>query len=869
VSDSVKSNKFRGWIALGLIALTGIVSDRLWFALDQSVPAWDQADYLMGGLLYHRALQNPQWLDGEWWRDFWLLSSKIPPLTYMVTAGFIEWFGASPDQETLVNVLFSVILLGSVYGLGVTLFNRPVGLWAAGLCVLLPGLYLVRLDFLLDYPLAAVVTLCFWVLTVWRGLDQAKISIRAWLWASFLGICLGGALLLKQTALFFLLVPMVWVGIASIFSRQWGRVVQLLMALGLAGVIIYPWYRTNWLLILTSGKRATVDSAIAEGDPALNTLDAWTFYWQDLPNMVSWPLLLVPIVGIILYGIRGIFTTEIEPRKVKISDAIPNLSSLKWLAIFWLGSYLLCSLNINKDSRYVVPYLPVFGLFLAYGLTLYPRRWGKWVRWGTAALGVFLMLLNIWPAGGGSQFFTQLLSPRAQHYAYLGMPWPHEEVIQEVIQTEPYLDSTIAVLPSTPEINQHNINYFGSLANFQVNGRQVGVQLKQVPQDVRSLSWFLIKTGDQGSVPMPAQPVMVQTVETSKEFQLQKSWSLPDGSQLKLYHRQAPFVEVKPVKSTSRFVQLNRVKVPESVPPGMPVPVSYEWSGTWKDLHSGIILLTWKHQSLLSSNLTAENLTDKTQKIPVSLTINASNLNSQWLHDHAIGMGQLYDQAMSASQQNQIFQVIENTAMLPPLNTAGVYQLEATYLNRYTGESYPIQVPTIQIKIDPAAKALPAPELDFVTQLRILAVALPQGPKALESVFEEIGRINQYNPGQDYTTQAELAMAYRLKTEGPKRSYAYTLALARVLQQDPKDAIKALETVVQLDPKNPYAYGYLAFVHLYTWNGNAAQKALEPALALNPNLTELKLLRGVAALMQGNLVQFWQDIQRVKELSAS
>jgi hypothetical protein len=56
--------------------------------------------------------------------------------------------------------------------------------------------------------------------------------------------------------------------------------------------------------MLTSGKRATIDSAIAEGDPALNTLAAWTYYWKALPNQVSWLLLLVPIVGLLIYWSR-------------------------------------------------------------------------------------------------------------------------------------------------------------------------------------------------------------------------------------------------------------------------------------------------------------------------------------------------------------------------------------------------------------------------------------------------------------------------------------------------------------------------------------------------------------------------------------
>lgn len=319
---------------LGLIWLASALCDRLWFALDNSVPAWDQADYLTGSLNYWQALQHPEWFSGEWWTNLWQLSSKIPPFTYIATAIIQHVFGRGTDQATLVLLLFHAILIGSVYGLGVQLFNRRVGLWAAGLTVLLPGLYRYRLEFLLDYPLTAVVTLSFFCLTVWRNQRLKPViakpppnhqslitkekkakrplvssflrgtkggSIQSLLWAIIFGLSLGLALMVKQTALFFLFIPIVWVIAGIIRRRDWAGLAQLIAGLLVSVLIFGPWYRINWLLILTSGKRATLDSAIAEGDPALNTLDAWLYYGKILPYLVSWVLLLVPIVGLILY----------------------------------------------------------------------------------------------------------------------------------------------------------------------------------------------------------------------------------------------------------------------------------------------------------------------------------------------------------------------------------------------------------------------------------------------------------------------------------------------------------------------------------------------------------------------------------------
>ena len=873
----------KSWLVLGIIWLLGAISDRLWFALDRSVPAWDQAEYLTSTLNYLQALQHPQWFSGDWWINFWLLSTKIPPLVYILTVPFLQVFGAEGDRATLVHLLFSAILLASVYSLGVQLFNRQVGLWAAAICVLLPGLYRYRLQFLLDFPVTAAITFCFYCLTMWKQEGSAASNVRdvtdsrnqekgkkfylsrlSFFWAIAFGISLGLSILVKHTTVLFLFTPIAWVAVAALWQKAWGRLAQLAGALLLSVAVFGPWAKTNWLLILTGGKRATVDSAIAEGDPGLNTINAWIYYGQHLPEHVSWPLLLIPLVGFILYYWRNRAD----------SRSILHLNSCRWLVVFWVGAYLINSLNLNKDDRYVIPYLPILAIFLAYCLTLWPQRWGRQIRWGTIGLGILAMLFHMWPLGGGfGHSLVQIVSPGNSSYPYLGKEWPHREVIAEIIDTEPYLQSTLGVLPSTPEINQHNLNYYGALANFQVYGRQVGTNLKEVPQDVRSLSWFLTKTGPQGSIRekiRKAQNAAVAAIETGDKFQLQKSWVLPDNTNLNLYRKRLQPVEVQPLNDARSQVQLEQVSVAASSVPGVALPVTYTWSGPWQQLQSGLVLVTWQNQQ------SGDVAPGRTFRI---------------LHDRAIAQATLHPGMLEADKFAVGFRVVDRTAMLTPANIApGSYSLQATYLDRKTGETYPINVPqvTVQIDAEPVVKrsqTLPGneddqklkiaqqvrededkPELDLVTQLREMATNLPKGLPGLAPVFEQIGRINQYDPTQDYTVQAEQALEYRLQQEPNNLEWAYALAFSRVLQQNVESAIAALEKVTQLDSQNPYAYAYLAFVYLYGWHPKAAETALKPALDINPNLPEIRILNGLAALMQGNLIQAWQDLQFLKQL---
>lgn len=805
-------------LLLLLIWLSGFLIDRFWFYLDQGVPAWDQADYLNGVMNYWYALQTPQWFDSNWWEQLWLLSSKIPPGTYILTVPFLEIFGTNADAATLILSLFSALLLLSIYGLGTQLFNPKVGLLAAAFCQVLPGLYRYRTEFVLDYPVTAVVTFGFLSLTLWKqaACDVRRPRFQSWLWALVVGFAQGIGLMIKQTVVLFLFFPIVWLLLVTLWQRRWQNLGQFFLGFLTTLLISFPWYRTNWLLILTSGKRATVDSAIAEGDPGLNTLDAWVYYGKVLPYLLSWPLLIIPLVCFLIYGIQWLIRQNRCQEK--------QVQTIRWLGIFLIGGYLLSSLNLNKDARYILPLLPVLSLIIAQGLFLVDRKWRSSLMIGSLGLGLILMILNLFPLGG--QLITQHLSPRVQHYPEVGKDYPHQEVIAEIIETNPYLSSTLGVLPSTPRINQHNFSFYGAQADFQVYGRQVGVEENNIEEDARSLPWFITKTGEQGSIP-PAQQLMTERIETGEDFSLKETWQLPDESVLKLYQQNNQTVAVTPIQNIPSKVQLTAVEVLETIPSGVPIPVNYTWQGSWEELQPGIVLLTWEGEEEV------------------------------WLHDHGIAMGRL---ARNLEAQGG-FQVRENTAMLiPPETKAGTYTLRARYLNRETGETYPLQTPAISVTVDPNATAPSAPELDLVTQLRKAAITLPQGETALEEIFAQTGRINQYDPRQDYLAQTEIALKYRLQQQEQRLDWLYPLALAEVLQRDAEGAIAQFQKITQLDSQNPYAYAYLAFVYLYCWQPNAAETALASALNLNPNLDILHTLDGVAALMQGNLIKAYQKL---------
>ncbi|HHP7243195.1 MAG TPA: glycosyltransferase family 39 protein [Elainellaceae cyanobacterium] len=849
-------------IILILIGGLGLVVDSIWLALDQGVPSWDPADHLIGALNYWWTLSHGDWFSHDWWTGLWTLSSKYPPLLYITTAPFLSFFGAGIDPALRVNNVYTVILLVSVYGLGRQVLSPRVGLWAAGLCVLFPEFYSLRTQYFMDYPLAALTTASLWVLTLWR---DGSSRWAQWSLALGFGTCFGLALLMKQTAVFFLALPVLWMLGRQLQKRSWERLIQLFSGLLIALVLMIPWSRHNWVFQISAAFSANTRSAAIEGDPSVTSLAAWTFYWQQLPSSVSYPLLIVPIVGLILGTTVFRHTTPMDqPSGTLRQHPQTNLSALGWLMVFLAGAYIIWSAIANKDVRYIMPWLPIWSIVLAYGLTRFPRRW-RAVPWATVGLAIILMVLNLFPvAGPMGDRLSRTLAPGAHHHPERSAEWVHAEIIDEIIRTQPYQIATLGVLPSTPEINQHNLTYYGNLENFRVYARRMGKDEDSMEQDVRSLSWFLSVTKPQLTHHDPKsrrrQNRVVRMLRQSPDFEKRRSWTLPDGSRLHLFHRRVAPVEVQPQDSLqlssqassdmatpatlapTNTIRLDDVRVPGAVPPGHPAPITYTWSGSWQQLHDGLVLLTWNH---------------------------ADTDQQGWLHDHGIGLGTLHPQPIQANQTTlaestidpaQPFRIVERMAMLPPEGLSpGRYTLEATYLNPLTGETYPVEGVSASLVIDSNAPINPAPPLDNATQLRQFATLLPQGIDALDPVFEQIGRLNLYDPVQTYVTQAEQLLSYRLQQQPTRLDYAYGLALSRVLQRKADSAIATFERVTQLDPNNPNAYAYLAFVNLYDLNPAAAQRALKPALELNPDSTEFRILNGIAALMRGNLIQAWRE----------
>jgi 4-amino-4-deoxy-L-arabinose transferase-like glycosyltransferase len=802
-SSYLKINK--DYIILLTIWLIGLMIDRTWFFLDESSPAYDQSAHLTGALHHYRIFQNLNILSGDWWLSLWQLTpSYRAPFVYICTVPFLVLFGKGHDQASLVNLVYTAIIILSVYHLGNYLFpTRKIGITASIFCLLFPIMGIIRTDYLLDYGLTAIVIATFTVLTIWK---DSYTGFLSWILTLLLGIGIGLIMLSKPTGFIFILVPSICTLISFISKRKFIKLIQTGLSLILAWLIAGSWYSVNWLTIITSALNAN-HVGKGEGDPSATTIAGWLYYPQAIPETVGFPILFVSI---------GIFLIYLFKRRGTQNLLTDNLSksALNWLFISLISSYIICSLGTNKDIRFILPCFPVISLILAYFFNLIENIWFNRLRLATFLLSGIVLLNNLFPL------------PLIQIWGGKHLPndeskkYPLAELMAKINQTTPYLRTTLGVIPvSTPQVNEFTLDYFGTLADFRIYGRKLTMKLSQVDQDLQYLSWYVTKDNepDEPGEKGETKRKLKSLVETDPALKLQSDWVLPHGDKLRLYHRKNPHIVVEKINSNNESISLEKVIIANQVIKNQNNSVTYQITGSWDELQNGLLLLKWQ------------------------------NGKSAWYHDHAIALGNLYCGIKCHPQGN--FRVAENLAtFIPQELPLEKYQLSALYLDKLNGKITPLNIPNIIVNVTDTGKLEKTPPLDLVSRMSQLAVDLRQGK--LDNIFVQIDNFNQYDPTQDYLKQIEFAANYYLENEPNNLNWRYTLVLSQLLQRKAKPLIQNLTELTKYDHQNPYTWLYLAFVYLYDFQPKQAQKQLIIAEKLNPNIPELKTLKTVTNIMK-------------------
>ncbi|MEA5421781.1 glycosyltransferase family 39 protein [Synechococcus sp. CCY9202] len=509
------------WLTLLAIWLLATLWDRSWLAADHSIPDWDEADYLNSAVDHGRALGLLP--GGGWpgWDGLLDLSPKIPPLASLVNGSVMALVGDRPDQAVGGLAVWHGLLLVVVACWGRQLVSPGFGLLAAALTALLPGLAELRLVFTLDLSLAATTTLALWLLGRWQA-PQGGL----WRQSLLAALAVAAAVLVKQSALLVLLGPCCWAALRGL--GQPGRRLQALAALAVVLAVCLPWLHHNWITTIGGTNRAVIESAAAEGDPAVFSLTSLLWYPRLWPQQLGLPVLAIALIG----GLIGLLPVLRDPQRrwaplQALRRPVLQLpTGWPWLIGCSLSGWVLITLSPNKDPRYIAPLLPLLALLLArgwwgFGLAL-RQRGGP--RLAAAAL----------VAGLGSTA-AAVAQPRADAIARRQVS-PLPQVMATLNRIQPGQPLTLLVLPGVSDLNDHTATFYGRLQGGQVLARSLGRNPADHALVLQRAEWLLLATGDQGHRRGVVRQLSRQ-VRQDGRFERVAQWPWSKGRQVELWRR--------------------------------------------------------------------------------------------------------------------------------------------------------------------------------------------------------------------------------------------------------------------------------------------------------------------------------------------
>ena len=537
-----------GWIRRspagreGLILILGLAAFALALAPGLretgTPPGWDQSNHLRDSLVYERIVRDPSALGGGVFRailhgseDYPLLtpSGYYPPLVPGITALLYLAAGRSYAAAMATQILFLALLVLGTWRLGNRLMGRPAGLLAGMMLLAAPGMRLNAREYMLDLPLAALVVVAAWMLVESDGFLRRDRSLA-------FGLVAGAGMLIKWTFFLFIAVPVVWCLVAGLAAparepgqerRRW---IHFILALLAGTAVAAPYYLP--ILPILVWKTMVHAGGAADGFSSPFTLESMRFHLESLPRkLFGWPLTVTAAVGTLasLWG---------DPKTGR---------SRRFLLTWALALYAIFTFAVaNKQSRYLLPWLPILLLMTAGGLMTLWSRFGPAWRWGrlTAAVLVLMPVTGLaggWRAEDTGDWHIRPLVARLEE-RLSGRPPVRDGVYR------------LGVIPDMREVNGPTVAYYAARRDLPVTvvqlvnrmKRHVQVEVGLDPFDRKDFfqsfdefDFLVTKSGANSTPPWTdVVPRMHAYFEARiASFDLLASFQEPDGSTLALYER--------------------------------------------------------------------------------------------------------------------------------------------------------------------------------------------------------------------------------------------------------------------------------------------------------------------------------------------
>ena len=473
---------------IGMI-IVGFLLDYYWIKIYDLIPAWDQGYHLSNLYRYSNLLQELNIFYEDWWSSFWSITDSYRgPLTYIVSAIFINLFGKTLDNSILSNFIFNLITILSIYEICRKYFTKEIGLWATYIYTFNPFIFNLRNDYLIDISQVSFIMANWLFLTKWYFSNKSVYKY------SFLsGIFAGLLFLTKPTAIVFFILPISILYLRKITSFKFSSskfILELLIFPISFIFIIYPWVSKNWLTIITSIINSFSWGLKYQEGLEINTIEGWYYYPLEIFKILN-PILIFSIIFLYLINIyKQKFSSKSYFNFSNILNKLPK--NINWWIALPLNILLINILMSSKDPRFILPVIPL--LCILMGKIIYNFRNKYYLSINSKIYLIILIIILLITQQFNTYNSKFSKSNNLDNKANI----IHKEIVNTVSKESPYLDNIIGFIPDTKEFNAFNLNAEALRINNHIKVSQIISNKNTYESELKRYDWFIVKTADQG-----------------------------------------------------------------------------------------------------------------------------------------------------------------------------------------------------------------------------------------------------------------------------------------------------------------------------------------------------------------------------------
>lgn len=346
------------YVLLILIVIVYGINIYYFTTIDSAPPKWDEAVHLRDSFVFYNILKDPSQISFKVIKeiinksDLYPLirpSGYYPPMAPLVTSFLYFIFEMSAKTAVISNIIFLLILVFSIYKIGVLIFDRNTGLVASLLILLFPIILEHSIIYYLDLPLTAFTALAVFVLLKTDFFRNKKFSVIA-------GFCFGLGMLTKWTFFFFILGPlsyMIFKAFKTYYrkSKSEFKPFKNIILFIFIGIITFGPYYFPILSQLLKETFKYSHGPLSHGPGYILSFDSIIFYFT-----VLWKDMITPF-GFILF-LSGIIFLLISKNRYRT-----------FLLIWIIIPYLIFTFIIQtKTPRFMMPWLIPVSLLISFSI---------------------------------------------------------------------------------------------------------------------------------------------------------------------------------------------------------------------------------------------------------------------------------------------------------------------------------------------------------------------------------------------------------------------------------------------------------------------------------------------------------------------